>query len=147
MRGDHEPSPLGRLGELSLDDARERQVPDRSVAVPMLVPGFGRDPAGLGASVEIRQRPQPGDPRDSVAGPAAAIRVLEVVGKRPRVGLGKTDLAELVVSSQADRSGSGFTMPTPCSRFDAAIVSARAMMACETSASGSARTIGSPSSA
>jgi hypothetical protein len=33
-----------------------------------------------------------------VARTAAAIRVLEVVGKRPRVGLGKADLTELVVS-------------------------------------------------
>jgi hypothetical protein len=98
-------------------------------------------------SVEIGQRPQPADSRDAVAGAAAAIRILEVVGKGPRVRLGEADLAELVVRAQAERSGSGFTMPTPCSRFDAAIASARAMMACETSVSGSARTIGSPSSA
>ncbi len=30
-------------------------------------------------------------------GTAAAIRLLEVVGKRPRVGLGEADLTELVV--------------------------------------------------
>ena len=82
-----------------------------------------------------------------MAGTAAAIRVLEVVGKRPRIGLGEADRLEFLESVQAERSGSGFTIPTPCSRFVAAIASARAMMACDTSASGSARTIGSPSSA
>lgn len=147
MRGDHEPCPLGRLGHLSLDDARERQVPDRAVAVPALVSGFGRDPTRLGASIEIRQRRQPADPRDAVARTAAAVRVLEVVGKSPRVGLREADRRELLERVQAERSGSGFTMPTPCSRFVAAIASASALIACETSASGSARTIGSPSSA
>jgi hypothetical protein len=34
-----------------------------------------------------------------VAGATAAIRVLEVVGKRPRIGLGEADLAELVVGA------------------------------------------------
>jgi hypothetical protein len=99
MGGDHEPCPLGRLGPLSLDDARERHVSDRAVAVPMLVSGFGRDPARLGASVEIGQSPQPLNPRDPVAETAAAIRILEVVGDRPRVGLREADLAELVVSA------------------------------------------------
>ena len=34
-----------------------------------------------------------------MAGTAAAIRILEVVGKRPRVGLREADLAELVVGA------------------------------------------------
>jgi hypothetical protein len=34
-----------------------------------------------------------------VAETAAAIRILEVVGDRPRVGLREADLAELVVSA------------------------------------------------
>jgi hypothetical protein len=147
MRGDHEACPVGGLGQLSLDDAREGQIPDRAVAVPALVSRLGRDPARLGAGIEIRQRAQPRDPGDPVAGTAPAIRFLEVVGKRPRVGLREAERAQLLKGVQADRSGSGFTMPTPCSRFVAAIASARAMIACETSASGSAKTIGSPSSA
>jgi hypothetical protein len=147
MRGDHEPCPLRRLGQLSLDDAREREVPDGAVAIPALVSRFGRNPARLGTSIEVRQRTQPRDPRDPVAGTAAAIRVLEVVCKRPRVGFGEAERAQLLKSVQADRSGSGFTMPTPCSRFVPATASASAMIACETSASGSAKTIGSPSSA
>ena len=38
-------------------------------------------------------------------------------------------------------------MPTPCSRFDSSTARARSTIACETSVSGSVRTIGSPSSA
>jgi hypothetical protein len=47
----------------------------------------------------------------------------------------------------AETSGSGLTMPTPCSRRVATIASARPRIAVDASLSGSARTIGSPSSA
>jgi hypothetical protein len=146
VRRDHD-SRVGRLCELRVDDPRKGQIAERPVAVPALEPGLGDDPPWLGVRVQIGQGRQPSDSGDAVAGPPAAIGVFEVLRERPRVGLGEAETTNLVERAQAETSGSGLTMPTPCSRFVAAIASASATIARETSASGSTSTIGSPSSA
>jgi hypothetical protein len=147
VRGDDDPRRRRRLRELSFDDSRERQVAERAVPVPALEPGLGADPSRLGARIEVGQRRQPVDTRDPVARPAAALGVLEMVREKARIRLGEPELPELLERIQAETSGSGFTIPTPASRFVAEIASASERIACETSASGSTSTIGSPSSA
>ena len=116
------------------------------MAVPPLVARLRSKALRLGGDVEL-QRAKPGDSRNTVPGPAAAVRVLKMVGEKPRVGLAEAQLPELLEGGQAETSGSGFTMPTPCSRLVASMDSASATIARDTSASGSAKTIGSPSSA
>ena len=76
----------------------------------------------------------------------AAVGLFEVVRERPCVGFREAEPAQAVVRVQAETSGRGFRMPTPCSRFVDAIAWARATIACETSVSGSVSTIASPSS-
>jgi hypothetical protein len=100
----------------------------------------------VGSGIEV-DLAKPGDPGDPVPRSAAAVGLLEVVGQKSRLGLGEAELPELLEGVQAETSGSGLTIPTPCSRFVASIASATATIARETSASGSANTIGSPSSA
>jgi hypothetical protein len=113
----------------------------------MFVAGLGGDAARFCGRVEIGQRGQPEDPRDAVTGAPAPVRVLEVIGERPGLAFGETELLEFLVGVQAETSGSDLTMPTPCSRFVPAMVSARRTIAWETSASGSTTTMASPSSA
>jgi hypothetical protein len=60
---------------------------------------------------------------------AAPVGVLEVIGERASVGLIEAESVKLVERVQAETSGSGLTMPTPSSRFVAAIASARPMIA------------------
>jgi hypothetical protein len=145
-RREDDPPSFGRLGELCLDDPCKRHVPERAFAVPALVAGLGGQAARVGSWVEL-DLTEPRDPGDPVTRPATAIGVLEVVCQNPRLGLAEAELPELLERAQAETSGSGLTMPTPCSRFVASIASASATIARETSASGSASTIGSPSSA
>jgi len=97
--------------------------------------------------IEVGQLGEPVEPRSTVPGPTAPVRFLEVVGECARVGFREAQPAQPVVRVQAETSGSGLTMPTPCSRLVDAIACARATIACETSVSGSVSTIGSPSSA
>jgi hypothetical protein len=81
---------------------------------------------------------------------AARLGVEEVVGEDTRIALVEPERPQAavdVLGAQLRTSGRGFTMPTPSSRLVSATASARAMIARETSASGSASTIGSPSSA
>ena len=147
VRGDHDACRRRRFRQLRLDDSCQRQVAEGPVSVPAFEPGLDGDPARLGAGVEVRKRGEPFDSGDPVARPAAAIGVLEVIGEDTRIGLGEPEVLDLLEGVQAETRGSGFTMPTPSSRFVAAIASASETIACETSASGSASTIGSPSSA
>src|ERR671918_1956359 len=73
-----------------------------------------------------------------------------MVGQDGGVRVGKAECKQTpydFVGAQAGTSGSDLTMPTPRSRFIAAIDSARPVIARETSSSGAASTIGSPSSA
>ncbi len=147
MRGDDEPGAAWGLRELSVRDATERDVPDGAVPLPTLVTGLRRDSARLSSRIEIGQRREPRDPGDAVARATAPICILEVIGERARLGLGEAERPKLLEGVQAETSGSDLTMPTPCSRFVATMISARAMIACETSASGSTATMASPSSA
>jgi hypothetical protein len=149
MDYDDESRSLGWLGELGVDDSGEGQIAERAVPVPALVPRLGHEAPGLGLRIEVGQRAKPRDAPGAVPGAPAAVGVLEVVGERARVVVGEAERPDLVERGQAagETRGSGLTMPTPCSRFVAATASARAMIACETSASGSADTMGSPSSA
>jgi hypothetical protein len=145
--GDDHPRTVRRFAELRLDDSRKREVADGAVSVPVLVPELGEDAKRLRVRVQILQGAEPGDAGDAVARPAAAVGVLEVVGEETGVFVGEAERDEIVERAQAETSGRGLTIPTPCSRFVAAIASARARIARDTSASGSASTIGSPSSA
>jgi hypothetical protein len=105
------------------------------------------DPLGSSSGIEIGEGGQPVDARSPVSIASTAVGLLEVIGERARIGLREPEPAKSVEGVQAETSGSGFTMPTPCSRFVDAIACARATIAWETSVSGSASTIGSPSSA
>jgi hypothetical protein len=105
------------------------------------------DPLGSGCRIEIRQRLEPVDTGRPVTGTPAPVGILEVIRERACGALGKAERTQAVVRVQAETSGRGLTMPTPCSRFVDTIVRARATIACETSLFGSASTIGSPSSA
>ena len=105
------------------------------------------DALGKGGGVEVRERLEPLDARGPVPGTTTPVGLVEVVRERPGVGLVEAEPAQPVVRVQAETSGSGLTMPTPCSRFVDAITCASATIACETSVSGSASTIGSPLSA
>jgi len=96
---------------------------------------------------EVREGREPVDAGGSVPVAPAAIGVLEVVGEGSRIGLREAETPKSIVGVQAETSGSGFTMPTPCSRFVDTIASASPTIARETSVSGSASTIGTPSSA
>ena len=116
------------------------------MAVPALETRLCSEPPWLRGRVEV-QRAEPRDTRGAVPGPTAAVCVLEMICEKPRLGLAEAQLPELLERAQAETSGSGFTMPMPCSRLVASIDSARVTIARETSASGSASTIGSPSSA
>jgi hypothetical protein len=60
---------------------------------------------------------------------ATPVGVVEVIGERASVGFIEAESVKLVERVQAETSGSGLTMPTPCSRFVAAIASARPMIA------------------
>lgn len=62
-------------------------------------------------------------------GPAAPVRLFEMVREDARFGLREAEPAQPVVRVQAETSGSGFTIPTPCSRFVDAIASARPTIA------------------
>jgi hypothetical protein len=139
---------LGRFGKLCLHDPAEDEVTERASALPALEAGLGDRPLRLGGRVEVGQRGEPVDPHDAVARPTAAVGILEVIGEQRGVRLAEPETAEpLDGSGQAETSGSDLTMPTPCSRLVSEIVCARETIARETSASGSASTIGSPSSA
>jgi hypothetical protein len=145
--GDDDPRPGRRLRELRLDDPRQGEIAERAVSVPALVSRLRDDPTRLGKRIQAGERGQPTDPGDPMPRAPAPVGLLEVVGQEASVALGETEGRDLLECGQAETSGSGLTMPTPCSRFAAAIVSASAMIARETSAAGSASTIGSPASA
>jgi hypothetical protein len=113
----------------------------------MLIARFGRELLRLSGGIQVRERFQPGDPGSSVTRPSAPVGVFEMVGQETSVGLAEPERFDFLENAQAETSGSGFRIPTPCSRFVAAIASASPTIASETSASGSAKTIGSPSSA
>jgi hypothetical protein len=117
MGCDHDPRVIGRLAELSLDDAGEGEVADGAVPVPVLIAELREDTKRRCAGIEIRQRPEPRDACDAVPRPAAAVGVFEVVGEKTRVVLGEAERRELLEGGQAETSGSDLTMPTPCSRF------------------------------
>jgi len=61
MRGDDHPRSLRRIGELRLDDRRERQVAERAASVPALVAALGEDDLGSRRRVEVRQCREPVD--------------------------------------------------------------------------------------
>jgi len=73
---------LRRVGELGFDDLRERQVAERAAPVPALVAALRDLDLGLGAGIEIGQRRQPVDTRQSMSGPTAPLGVEKVVGER-----------------------------------------------------------------
>ena len=147
VRSDDEPRAGGRIEDLSLDDASEHQVAEGAVARPTLVAVLDDDALRPSGGVEVGERREPVDARGPVPGTIAPVGGLEMIGEYARLGLREAEGSEPVVGVQAETSGSGFTMPIPCSRFVEAIACARPTIACETSVSGSASTIGSPSSA
>ena len=148
--GDDHARVLRRVRQLSLDDARERDVAERAAALPPFEPRPIDDALGLRLRIEPRERREPADARDAVTALPPRIGVEEVVREDGGIGLGEAERPKTrddFVRAQAGTSGSDFTMPTPCSRFVAAIDSARPMIARVTSSPGAASTIGSPLSA
>jgi len=82
VRGNDHARPFRRIGKLSLHDCGESQVAQRAAAVPALVPALGDLDLGPRRRVEIRQRREPVDARETVAGAATPLGVEEVVGER-----------------------------------------------------------------
>jgi len=82
---DDQPSPIGWVGDLGLDDSREDEIAERAAAVPALVAALGDLDRRLGVRIEIRQRRKPVDAREAMALLATALRFEKVIGKRRRV--------------------------------------------------------------
>jgi hypothetical protein len=59
--GDDQPAPVGRVGDLRVDDRRKNEVAERPTAVPALVAALGDLDLRLRARVEVGQRRQPVD--------------------------------------------------------------------------------------
>jgi len=147
MRGDHQPRTLGWVEELCLDYPREDEIAESPIPLPTLVAVLDDEALGPGLWIEVGQRSQPWDPGGTVPVPPPPVGILEMVSEEAGVGLAEANSPEFLENVQAETRGRGLTIPTPRSRFVAAIASASPTIACETSASGSAKTIGSPSSA
>ncbi len=79
--------------------------------------------------IEVRQLGEPVEARGSVPRTVPAIGLLEVVGERPGIGFREAERAQPVVGVQAETSGRGFRMPTPCSRLVDVIAWASATIA------------------
>src|ERR671922_280916 len=148
--GDDHAGVLRRAGELRLHDRGEGEGAERAGAVPALEPPLLDLPDRPGAWLEAVEPLQPVDAGEPVPGLSAGLGVEEVVGEDSGFALLEPERADPgrdLFPRQAEASGRGLTMPTPCSRRDPAIASASPTTACETSASGSTATIGSPWSA
>ena len=120
MRGDDHPRSLRRIGELRLDDRRERQVAERPATVPALVATLGDLDLGPGGRVEIRQRREPIGSREPVTGFSPPLSVEKVVGERLCVIGGKAERPQLggnVVQKAASlrRAQVPVTWPRDCS--------------------------------
>jgi hypothetical protein len=75
VRGDNQPRPLGRIGELRFNDRGQRQVAKRATAVPALVASLGNDDLGSRLGVEIRQRREPIDAREAMTLPTTTLGI------------------------------------------------------------------------
>ncbi len=89
-----DPGPRGRIGELCLDDRVQREVAERSVAVPALVSGLGEHPQRPGGGVELRPALEPFEPSQAVAGATRVLGVEEVVGDHAGVLGGESERGE-----------------------------------------------------
>ena len=76
---------LGRVRQLSVDDASQRDVAERSPTLPALEAGLGGRPLWPGGRVELRQGREPADSRDAVPPLAPRVGVQEMVGENSRV--------------------------------------------------------------
>ena len=107
VRGDDDARVLWRRRELRLRDRRQRQVAERTVAVPALVAGLGVDALRLRVRPEVGQRLEPVDPGEAVPELPARLGIEEVGGERGGVGVG-----------EAERRDPFFRRRTPPSRPD-----------------------------
>ncbi len=82
MRSDNHAGPLGRVGELRLDDCGESQVAERAASIPALVAALGEDDLGPRGGLEVRQRRKPVDAGEPMAGSAAPLCIQEVISER-----------------------------------------------------------------
>jgi hypothetical protein len=85
-RGDDEPGSLGRVEELTFDDAGEQEVAKRAVPLPALVAVLDDDALRRRARIEVGEFGEPVEARSPVPGAVAPVGLLEVIGERARVG-------------------------------------------------------------
>ncbi len=78
LLADDEPGLVGRLGELRAHDRVERQVAERSAALPALVARLRHDTLRAGPRLDPLQRLEPLDPREPVAELPPTLGVEEV---------------------------------------------------------------------
>ena len=95
------PGVLGRLREQRVADRREREVAERAAAVPALEAGAGEDELGPRRWIEALERREPVDAREAVPELPPPLGVEEVVGERPRVGVGEPERGQPTESTIA----------------------------------------------
>jgi hypothetical protein len=72
---------LGPVRQLSVDDASQRDVAERSATLPALEAGLGDRPFRPSGGVELRQGREPADTGDAMSSLAARVGVQEMVGE------------------------------------------------------------------
>ena len=86
MRGDDQAGAGRRVEELRLDDPRENEIAERAVSLPTLVAVLDESALRRRSGIEVGQFGEPVEARGPVPRAIPAVGLLEVVGKRPRVG-------------------------------------------------------------
>jgi hypothetical protein len=85
---------LGRVRQLSVDDASQRDVAERSPTLPALETGVGDRPLRPSGGVELRQGRKPADSGDAVPPLAARVGVQEMVGENGGVRVVETERSQ-----------------------------------------------------
>jgi hypothetical protein len=93
VRGDDDPSVLGRRLDLSAANLGERHIPERAATIPALEAVSGEESLGSRVGIELLLG-EPLDPGESVARLPAALRVEEVPGEDLRFPLSEAEVSK-----------------------------------------------------
>jgi len=94
VRGDDDLRGRRRPLDEPVADRAQGQVAERAAAVPALEPRRLGDTLGQRRRVDVRERGEPLDPRESVSALPAALRIEEVIREQLRVRLGEAERAD-----------------------------------------------------
>jgi len=94
VTGDDDSRTLRWIGQLRLDDARQRDVTERAAPVPTLEADLGEYALRARRRIQIRKRREPLDPGDAVSAPPARVGVDEVIGEYDGVRLVESECAQ-----------------------------------------------------